>query len=179
MCAAPNHHLPMASNLTRLNAIETGLTASWTSSPACCPSPRTSGLGWTSCLCSASVSGTWRSKASSTVSVETFGHLTALFRHDRIFTVRATSWYLAPIVWDVQYSCWRKIEEEECSLFCHLFCCQSLSFCPLWVQWTLCKLKMTWQLSWDLYLIPVCSHVVALRGLGLGLNAPLCSPASL
>lgn len=66
--AAPNRLPPMAPSRTPPNAIETGSTVSWTSSPACCPSPRRSGLGWTSCRCCASVSATWRSRASSTVS---------------------------------------------------------------------------------------------------------------
>lgn len=65
---AQNLHPPMAPSPTPPNATETGSTASWTSSPACCPSPRRSGLGWTSCPCSASASDTWRSRASSTVS---------------------------------------------------------------------------------------------------------------
>lgn len=68
--AAQNPHPPMAPSPTRPNATETGSMASWTSSPACCPSPRRSGLGWTSCPCSASASDTWRSRASSTVSVQ-------------------------------------------------------------------------------------------------------------
>ncbi|KAA8579628.1 hypothetical protein FQN60_006721 [Etheostoma spectabile] len=48
----------MAPNPTRPSATATGSTASWTSSPACCRSPRRSGLGWTSCRCSASASAT-------------------------------------------------------------------------------------------------------------------------
>lgn len=66
--AAPNRLPPMAPSRTPPNATETGSTASWTSSPACCPSLRRSGLGWTSCRCCASASDTWRSRASSTVS---------------------------------------------------------------------------------------------------------------
>lgn len=56
--AAPNRLPPMAPSRTPPNATGTVSTASWTSSPACCPSARRSGLGWTSCRCCVSASAT-------------------------------------------------------------------------------------------------------------------------
>lgn len=68
----PSHLLPMASSPTLPSATETGSTVNSTSSPACCPSLRRSGLAWTNCPCFASASDTWRSRASSMVSVLNF-----------------------------------------------------------------------------------------------------------